>query len=59
MSRFIAPRPQNTLVLRTCKPRNPLALAARQRQAGTHRPAHARQQAAREMREQLKTLDSP
>ena len=60
MSRFIAPRPSNTLLLlRTSKPRNPLVAPASQRLAGRHQPAKARQQATRELREQLKTLDSP
>jgi hypothetical protein len=56
MSRFIAPRP---LTLKTPKPRNPLVGAAHQRLAGRHLDGKARQQAARDLREQLRHLDSP
>jgi len=59
MSRFIAPRPNTALLLRTGKPRNPLVGPAHQRLAGKHQPGNARQQANRQLREQLTTLDSP
>ena len=61
MSRFIAPRPSqsNRLTLCAPKPRNPLVALARQRQAGAHQTGKARQQAAKDLREQLRQLDSP
>ena len=56
MSRFIAPRP---LTLKQTKPRNPLVGAAHRRLAGRHLDGKARQQASRDLREQLRQLDSP
>lgn len=43
------------LILKTCKPRNPFAMAARSRAAGAHRPSArtGRQQARRELRDEL------
>lgn len=43
------------LILKTCKPRNPFAMAARSRAAGAHRPSAraGRQQARRELRTEL------
>ena len=58
MSRFIAPRPNTTLLLRASKPRNPLVGPAHQRLAGKHQSGNARQQANQQLREQLK-FDSP
>ena len=60
MSRFIAPRPNTAaLLMRASKPRNPLVGPAHQRLAGKHQAGNARQQAARELREQLTKLHSP
>lgn len=56
MSRFIAPRP---LTLKQPKPRNPLVGAAHLRLAGRHVDGKARQQASRDLREQLRQLNSP
>ncbi|GEM_PF-1366470 len=50
------------LTLKTLKPRNPLVLACRQRQAGAHRRCNGalRQQAAQALRRDIHRLhDSP
>ncbi|MBV8503704.1 MAG: hypothetical protein JO006_18540 [Paucibacter sp.] len=60
MSRFVAPRPNaSALLQRQAKPRNPLVAPALKRLAGRHQTGNLRQQATRQLREQLKTLDSP
>ena len=56
MARFIAPRP---LTLRQPKARNPLVAPSLQRLAGRHSDGKARQQSTRDLREQLRQLDSP
>lgn len=45
--------------LPVARPRNPLALPARQRRAGAHAGGDARQRARRELQRELRTLHPP
>lgn len=47
------------LTLPTLSPRNPVAVAARRRAGGAHRPAAPRQQAQRALRRELDALARP